>query len=383
MNYGKDVLSYLEQQLPDMVSLLETLVRIESPSSDISSHQGAIELLEEAFTARGMLTRRVNGSASIQHIYARSMPRTRKGKYQMMLGHFDTVWPLGTLEDMPLLNDGEKMHGPGVYDMKAGLVQMIFALQALRHFALEPEVTPVVFINGDEEIGSHDSSRMIRRLARNANRAFVLEPSLGPDGFIKTQRKGVGRYNLHVRGKAAHAGLDPEKGASAILELSYQIQKLFELNDQSVGISVNVGMIDGGLRPNVIAPESTAVIDVRVPTHELAEQIHKDILTLRSHTEGVEVSIEGRIGRPPMEQNDEARKLWEIARERAESIGLDLEQASAGGGSDGNTTSQFTPTLDGMGAVGGGAHAHHEFIELSQLAGRTALLALMLMEGPL
>ncbi len=382
MNH-RDILAYIKQQVPEMTKLLEALVRIESPSSDITSHAEALELLEKAFADRDMRTSRVRGKDSIQHLYARSTFRRRNGRFQLMLGHLDTVWPLGTISDMPLVNDGKQMHGPGVYDMKAGVVQMIFALQVIQHFKLEPEVTPVVFINADEEIGSHDSTRTIRRLARHANRAFVLEPSLGPDGYIKTQRKGVGRYKLHVRGKAAHAGLDPEKGASAILELSYQIQKLFELNDQATGISVNVGMIDGGLRPNVIAPESTAVVDVRVPNHQHAGLIHKKVMALSSHTEGVEVSVEGRIGRPPMVQSDEARRLWEIARTRAQTIGLTLEQASAGGGSDGNTTSQFTPTLDGMGAVGGGAHAHHEFIELDQLAGRTALLAMMLMEAPL
>ncbi len=383
MNYHADILGYLQEQRSSMVDLLEAMVRIESPSSDIASHQDALVLLESAFAERGMRTSRVRGKNSIEHLYARKKFRQRNGRYQLMLGHLDTVWPLGTIKEMPLVNDGKQMHGPGVYDMKAGVVQMIYALQAIQAFDLEPEVTPVVFINADEEIGSHDSTRSIRRLARHANRAFVLEPSLGPDGFIKTQRKGVGRYTLHVRGKAAHAGLDPEKGASAILELSYQIQKLFELNDQSTGVSVNVGMIDGGLRPNVIAPESTAVVDVRVPSHEQAKIIHEKIMALRSHTEGVEVSVEGRIGRPPMEQDDDARRLWEIAHRRALGIGLKLEQASAGGGSDGNTTSQYTPTLDGMGAVGGGAHAHHEFIELDQLAGRTALLALMLMEAPL
>ena len=383
MDYRSDIRAYLEAQLPQMVALLETMVKIESPSSDVASHENVLQLLEDEFAARGMRTRRVNGQDSIQHLYARSEQRRRNGKYQLLIGHLDTVWPLGTLDEMPLVNDGVTLHGPGAYDMKAGVVQMIFALQAIRHFGLEPEVTPVVFINADEEIGSHDSGRSIHRLARCADRAFVLEPSLGPDGQIKTRRKGVGRYTLHVRGKAAHAGLDPEKGASAILELSYQIQKLFELNDPDAGISVNVGMIDGGLRPNVIAPESTAVIDVRVPTHALAQSIHEKIMARHSHTEGVEVFVEGRIGRPPREKNDAALRLWEIARERGREIGLELEQAAAGGGSDGNTTSQYTPTLDGMGAVGSGAHAHHEHIELDKMAGRTALLTLLLMEAPL
>jgi glutamate carboxypeptidase len=260
---------------------------------------------------------------------------------------------------------------------------MVFALEALAEEGLEPAVLPLVFVNSDEEIGSRESARRIRTLARLANRALVLEPSMGPAGIIKTARKGVGCYTLHVRGKAAHAGLDPEAGASAILELSHQIQRLFQLNDPARGVTVNVGTIDGGLRPNVIAPESKAVVDVRVATQADGERIHAAIHALAPATPGVSLRIEGSIGRPPMEPGPRDQALWAAALEAAESLGLSLEQGMAGGGSDGNTTSQYTATLDGLGAVGDGAHAHHEFIFLDGLPERTALLAMLLMAPPL
>ena len=238
---------------------------------------------------------------------------------------------------------------------------------------------PVVFINSDEEIGSRESTRHIRRLARIADRAFVLEPSLGLDGKLKTSRKGVGSFTVVVKGKASHAGLNPEGGASAILELSYVIQKLFALNDPSTGTSVNVGVIDGGLRPNVVAPESRAMVDVRVQTQEDAKRIEENIHTLQPETPGITLEIEGRIRRQPMEHTSRNQRLWETARQTGRSINVELAEGAAGGASDGNTTSLYTATLDGLGAVGDGAHAQHEFIYYDKMAERSALLALLLM----
>jgi glutamate carboxypeptidase len=298
---------------------------------------------------------------------------------QLLLGHCDTVWPVGTLQEMPIEIGSEVMRGPGVYDMKAGLVQMLYALRALRALQLEPPATPVVFVNSDEEIGSHESTLHIRRLARIADRAFVLEPSLGLDGKLKIARKGVGRFTVIVKGKAAHAGLDPEGGVSAILELSHVIQKLFALNDPRKGITVNVGMIDGGLRPNVIAPESRAMVDVRVPTHEDARRIERSIRNLQPVSPQVTLEIDGAIGRLPMEATPRNQALWETAKVLGRTINLDLNAAIAGGASDGNTASQYTATLDGLGAVGDGAHARHEFIYFERMAERAALLVLLLM----
>jgi glutamate carboxypeptidase len=286
---------------------------------------------------------------------------------------------------MPLRIEEGVMRGPGAYDMKAGLVQMLYALRALRELQLEPAVTPVVFINSDEEIGSFESTPHIRRLAQTVERVFVLEPSLGLSGKLKTARKGVGQFRIVVKGKAAHAGLNPEAGASAILELSYIIQKLFALNDLDKGITVNVGVIDGGLRPNVIAPESRATADVRVRTHEDAQWIEERIHTLQPESPGITLEIEGRIHRLPMERTARNAALWETAQHLAQDLPLnsDLEEGLAGGASDGNTTSLYTATLDGLGGVGDGAHAQHEFVALDKMVERGALLALLLMVPPM
>jgi len=298
---------------------------------------------------------------------------------QLLLGHCDTVWPLGTLADMPVTIGDGMLRGPGSYDMKAGLVQMLYALQALHSLEVEPSLAPLVFINSDEEIGSRDSTRHIRRLARVAQRALVMEPSLGLDGKLKTARKGVGRFTVTVKGKAAHAGLNPESGASAILELSYVIQKLFALNDPERGITVNVGTIDGGLSPNVIAPASRASIDVRVVSLEHARRVEASIKALEPVVPGARLEIEGRGGRPPMERTPANQALWRTARDIGREIGLDLKEALAGGASDGNTTSLYTATLDGLGAVGDGAHARHEFVYCDKMAERAAVIALLLL----
>jgi glutamate carboxypeptidase len=215
-------------------------------------------------------------------------------------------------------------------------------------------------------------------LARRASRAFVLEPAMGEEGQLKTARKGIGRFTITVFGKAAHAGLDPEGGASAILELSHVIQKLFAMNDPDKGISVNVGTVDGGIQPNVIAPHSRAVVDVRVPTLADGEAIERAIHALEPSAPGIKLRIEGAIGRPSMEATPRNQALWRLAGDLGRQLGLDLKQAHAGGGSDGNTTSQFTATLDGLGAVGDGAHAEHEFLYLDKTLERTALLAMLL-----
>jgi glutamate carboxypeptidase len=243
-------------------------------------------------------------------------------------------------------------------------------------------LTPIVFLNSDEEIGSRESTRHIRRLARVCERVFVLEPSLGPDGYLKTARKGIGRFTVTVHGRAAHAGLDPDAGASAILELSHVIQSLFALNDPERGITVNVGTIDGGLRPNVIAPKSTAVVDVRVRTHEDGERISAAIHSLQPATPGVQLETEGAIGRPALEPTPRNQALWRLARNYATELDLDLQQGIAGGGSDGNTTSQFTATLDGLGPVGDGAHAAHEHLYVARTLERTALLTMLLLAPP-
>lgn len=380
---GADILAHLQARKTDFVVFLEELTRVESPSVLPETQMRARQVIADRLETNGFRTLSLSGKTNGGNLMARPKDRDRARPFQLLVGHYDTVWPLGTLQSMPFEVDGNVVRGPGVYDMKGGITQIIFALEALSHFGADPSVTPVIFANSDEEIGSRESSHHIRRLSQHACRAFVLEPSLGRDGKLKTARKGVGRFEVKITGQAAHAGLDPDKGASAILELSHVVQALFALNDADKGISVNVGMIEGGLRPNVVAPESGCVADVRVRTHEDAEHVTQKIHSLRPVVPGTNLQIEGGIGRPALEPTARNQQLWGLAKDLSRQIGLDLQEGLAGGGSDGNTTSLYTATLDGLGPVGDGAHAPHEFLYLDETLQRTALLALLLLAPPL
>jgi glutamate carboxypeptidase len=373
-----DLLAKAREKQPALVEFLKELVLIESPSDDPESQQEVQRVLAAGLGEAGYEVRRIPGRVTGGHLYARPAKRLRGRPGQILIGHCDTVWPVGTLGEMPVHEDDGRLTGPGVYDMKAGLAQIVFALQILSELRVEPMVTPLVLVNSDEEIGSPESRGHIRLIARRATRAFIVEPALGLSGKLKTARKGGGGFRVRIRGKAAHAGLDPESGASAILELSHVIQTLHSLNDRQRGISVNVGVIDGGLRPNVVAPEAHAKVDVRVLTLEDAREIESRIRNLQPVVPGVSLEIEGHVRRPPLEPTPRNQALWRAALQAGQELGLELESATAGGGSDGNLTSQFVATLDGLGAVGDGAHARHEFVVLDRLAERTALLARLL-----
>ena len=375
---ASDILQYLRGQREEMIRLLESMVRVESPSDEPGTQHEIREIIATELEQLGFRVHRIPGRDSGGMLYASNPGRTRGAKTQLMLGHYDTVWPLGTLENMPFEVDGDLIRGPGVYDMKGGIVQVLLALKTLHHFGIKPKVSPAIFLNSDEEIGSRESGRYISALAPHMDRVFVLEPSLGTEGLLKTARKGIGRFTVTVKGEAAHAGLDPGAGASAILELSHVIQSLFALNDFDKGITVNVGTIDGGLRPNVVAPESQAVVDVRVSTREEAEAITASILGIQPAVPGTSLNIEGYFGRSPMERTPANRQLWRLVHRSGLELGLELEQGLAGGGSDGNTTSLYTATLDGMGPVGDGAHARHEHLHIGKTLERTALLSLLL-----
>ncbi len=379
---GQEFLAHLRDRKAEFTEFLEELTLAESPSSVPESQDKPRAVIADRLQGMGFRTLRLSGRRNGGNLFARPVQRVRGTPVQLLVGHYDTVWPIGTLKDMPFEVDGNQVRGPGVYDMKGGITQIVFALEALEHFGLRPSVLPVIFANSDEEIGSRESTRYIRWLAQCAVRAFVLEPSLGHEGKLKTARKGVGRFTVRIKGQAAHAGLDPEKGASAILELSHVVQALFALNDPEKGVTVNVGMIEGGLRPNVVAPESGAIIDVRVRTQEDADRVTRAIHGLSPSIPGTSLEVEGAIGRPALEPTPRNRELWSLARELSSEIGLDLQEGLAGGGSDGNTTSLYTATLDGLGPVGDGAHAPHEFLFLDETLQRTALLSLLLLVPP-
>ncbi|HEX9941405.1 MAG TPA: M20 family metallopeptidase [Thermoanaerobaculia bacterium] len=365
-----------------MTLLLRDLAVLESPSHDAASQEPVFARLAAELEAAGLRTRRLPGRRTGGQLWAVRQERRRGAPAQLLLGHCDTVWPAGTLERMPVeVRDG-RLAGPGVYDMKAGLVQGIFALRALRDLGLAPEVEPAFFINSDEEIGSVESLVRIERLARRVRRVFVLEPSLGPDGKLKTRRKGSLRFTVRVFGRAAHSGLDPEKGASAILELARVIQTLYGLTDPERGITVNVGVVSGGLRANVVAPEARAELDVRVLAWEDALRLERAVRELTPATPGTSLEVLGGIDRPPLEATPGNRRLFKAAKRRAAELGLDLGEGTAGGASDGSLTSRLTPTLDGLGPVGDGAHALHEHVVLDRGPERAALLALLLLEPP-
>lgn len=374
-----ELLAALEEHKGRMVDMLVEVSSLESPTDVMESQMPVQRLLTEALEAQGFAVRKIPGRRTGGHLYARPAARERGRPGQLLVGHTDTVWPLGTIDSMPVLVEDGQVKGPGTFDMKAGLVQGVFAVEALAELGLEPPATPVWLINSDEETGSPESRRWMRLLARNVARTFVLEPAFGPEGRLKTARKGVQRYTVTVRGRAAHAGLDPTAGASAIAELAHVVHELHGLTDHERGTTVNVGTIMGGTRPNVVAAEASAEVDVRILTVEDGEEVDRRIRSIEPRTPGTTIHVTGGQGIPPLERTDRNRVLWDAAREAAARLGMELEEFTAGGGSDGNTTSQFTATLDGLGAIGDGAHAIHEAIVIDGMVQRAALLAELLM----
>lgn len=376
-----EIVDVLEECLSlekDFLDLLRKLVTTETPPGDSESHKKIFAILEKELQSLNYDTRLMPGKKSGGQLYAR--PGYENGSsFQLLLGHVDTVWPKGTIGKMPFNRDENILTGPGIYDMKAGVVMMVMALRIIKEKGLKPDVLPVIFINSDEETGSRDSVFRIKNLARAMNRVYVLEPSLDLDGKLKTRRKGVGHYEVKIKGVSSHAGIEPEKGRSAIVELSYLIQKLHALNDPGSGISVNVGMIDGGIGTNVVAAESSASVDVRVLTKKDAKEIDHKIKTLEASTPDVQIKIEGGINRPPLVQNSRNRALWNAALQIGNELDIKFNEGISGGGSDGNYTSLYSATLDGLGAVGDGAHSPTEKVFLKETLERIALLVNLLL----
>ncbi|MCA9931224.1 MAG: M20 family metallopeptidase, partial [Anaerolineales bacterium] len=369
---------YLIGQREAMIGLLSALVEIESPFEEPAAQEKIFTLLRAELTALDFVVEHVPGKTGGGYLVARENGRSHLTN-QLIIGHVDTVWPVGTLQTMPLVIDGNVVRGPGVLDMKSGVTQIVFALKALRALGLETAVSPLILINSDEEIGSPDSREAIMALAQQASRAYIIEPGMGLEGKLKTARKGVGRFHIRVQGKAAHAGLAPEDGVSAILAMAHLVQTLFALNEPENGISVNVGVIHGGMQPNMIAANCEALVDIRVVTAADADRLETAVLGLQPPIPGTQVTVTGEFNRPPMERTAGTAKLFQAAQAIGRELGLLLDEAMVGGGSDGNLTAPFTPTLDGLGPVGGGAHASHEFIYIDQWIERTALLAKLLL----
>lgn len=373
-----DRLRYFESRQEEMVRTIREFVEIESPSDNKVAGDRMGAILAKKFETLG-------GRATVHRAeaYADNVQIDFAGpsgvQPVLLLGHFDTVYPLGTLAKMPCHITNGRLHGPGVLDMKSGIALMFYAIEALKswHGTLPRPVT--VFLVSDEEVGSSSSRKITESLARQSAAVLVLEPAAGLRGAVKTARKGVGEYLLKVEGIAAHAGLDPSKGHSAICELARQITAVSKLNDLKQGISVNPGVIRGGTRTNVVAAEAEVEIDVRIKRAAQAKSLDRKMRRLKPFDKSCKLVLEGGINRFPMERTPGVVALYEKAAAISRQLDWKLEEAAVGGGSDGNFTAGIgIPTLDGLGGVGEGAHAVHEHIVISELPRRSLLLTGMI-----
>jgi glutamate carboxypeptidase len=378
-----DRLRYFSEHQNLIVQTIRKFVEIESPSDHKPSADHMASVLASEFEALGGRAKFHRSSDFGDSLQIDFVPPSRAQSANrrpiLLLGHHDTVYPLGTLTNMPCEVEDGNLHGPGVLDMKAGIALMLHAIAALQtwHGGLPRPVT--VFLVSDEEVGSHSSRKITESLAKESDGVLVLEPAAGLRGAVKTARKGVGEFTLQVQGIAAHAGLDPGSGHSAILELSRQIVAISKLNNLRQGISVNAGVIQGGTRTNVVAAEASVAIDVRLKAIHQAAALDRKLHSLKPFDKHCKLKMTGSINRPPMERTPGVAKLYKKAQEVASQFGWKLEEAAVGGGSDGNFTAGISvPTLDGLGAVGEGAHAIHEYIVISELPRRALLLAGMI-----
>lgn len=367
-----DHLSYCSSERDWLLDFIEALVAIESPSDDPQAVNRCGAELASRLSALGATITRAWSSTAGDHLRASFGEGDRQ---VLLLGHFDTVWPVGQLQRMPLKREGGNLYGPGTFDMKAGIGLATLATRAFMAQGPPGGMRIVMLWTTDEEVGSTTSRGIIEAEALKSEAVLVFEPSL-PGGVLKTSRKGVGQFELLVRGVSAHAGLDPGKGASAIHELARQVLAIEQIQDPDRGITVNVGIAQGGSRANVVAAEARATVDARAVTLADANAVEHAMHSLAPILKGTSLEVTGGFDRPPLERSAGVVRLFEMARGVAGEMGLSLAEGAAGGGSDGNFTAALgVPTLDGLGAVGDGAHAVHEHVEIAALGPRAALIA--------
>jgi glutamate carboxypeptidase len=365
----KDLLETLRRNMPETISLLEAVVNMDSPTVDKPLVDRLVRYLGTRFQTLGGSVEYIPAERFGDHLVAR-FDGASKSRL-LVLGHTDTVFPAGEVDRRPFKIENDRATGPGVFDMKAGITLIWAALRASG-----PLPRPVtVLLTSDEEMGSPSSRELIEREAGAASAVLVLEPSL-PGGGIKTSRKGVGRFTVMASGRAAHAGIDPSRGINAIEEIAHQIVLLQGMSDRARGTTVTVGVVQGGTRVNVVPAEAGVEIDVRITSNEEAARVTEMIRALRPRLPGATLHIRGGINRPPMERTSDTARLFEIAREIGEELGIRIEEGSTGGASDGNFTAAMgIPTLDGLGPIGDGAHSLEEYVEIASLPERAALIA--------
>ncbi|MCP5117659.1 MAG: M20 family metallopeptidase [bacterium] len=366
------ILDFTRAHQKATIALIRELVECESPSEDKAALGRMRDLIVGRLTDLGKV-RKVRGG----HLHCQfDLPGPRKKDGQILaLGHYDTVWPMGTLAKMPFRKRAGRLHGPGIFDMKSGIAFFISAMTTLRELDLPVSRRVVMRLVSDEEIGSATSRDGTEREARRSIAALVMEPALGLDGNLKTARKGVGDYKVTVHGKASHSGIDFASGASAVVELAKQIEQIAKLTNLKRGVTLNPGILGGGGKLNVVADKAWVELDLRVTRQRDGDAVDRKLHALKPFDKRCRLEITGGLNRPPMERTVGVARLFRLARKLAAEMGVEQGEAATGGASDGNLTAALgIPTLDGLGGVGEGAHAPHESILVDRIADRVALL---------
>lgn len=372
---ARDFLRYAENQREAMITDIRQLVELESPSNNKQAVDRCGEFIQERFAALGGRVK-VHRQRAFGNVLQIDFAPARNTAPILLLGHYDTVWDVGTLATMPFRQEKGRLWGPGVFDMKTGIAAALYAISALHEVSGRLPRPVTLLLNPDEEVGSEVSRPITEKLAARSAAVLVLEPAQDLDGKVKTSRKGVGDFAIKVTGVAAHSGLDFEKGQNAVVELARQVQRITEFTDLSRGLTVSTNIIQGGTKANVVPAEATAQIDVRIGKLKDGPAIEKKFRTLKPFNRKCKVEVTGGINRPPLERTKAVAALYEKARAIYTEFDSKLGEAAVGGGSDGNFTSALgIPTLDGLGAVGEGAHAAHESVLISELPKRVALVA--------
>src|SRR5437879_3437707 len=372
-------LRLLKPRVPQMLATLRRFVNAESPSLEKAAADRCCGVIAEEWNKHGARAERISHKHRGDLLRITHAPcKSRPSGQLLVLGHYDTVYSTGTLAGMPFRLEGGKAYGPGAFDMKAGIVQALFALQALQHAEIHLRKRLVFLWTSDEEIGSESSRKFFEAEARRSDAVFVLEPAFGPRGLLKTARKGVGEAELIVHGRTSQAGLAPHEGINAIHELARQIARVEKWNDPRRGLTINAGIIEGGTRANVIPEKARAVLDLRALRVSDMRDLEVRLHDLRALQTGARLEVTGGFDRPPLEHKM-SESLFARAQLLAKEMNLSLGECTVGGGSDGNFTAALgIPTHDGLGAVGDGAHSSHEHILLNTMPQRPALLAALL-----
>jgi glutamate carboxypeptidase len=373
------ILGYLQPRQAEITGLIRKFVECESPSDSPEDVNRFVELVADTVSGFARTRTVAGGKFGKQLLCEMQLPGHKTEGQVLALGHSDTVWPVGTLKSMPFRQAEGRLWGPGVLDMKSGIAFFLFAVQALRELDIPVPSKVLLQLNSDEEVGSDVSRPLTEKNASASKAVLVLEPGTGLEGKLKTARKGVGDFTVVVRGRASHAGVDFQSGASAVLELARQIPLIAAFTRVEHGITVNPGVISGGTRSNVVAAEARAEVDIRILKLKDAPALEKKFRSLRPFDSRCTIEVSGGLNRPPMERSAGIVKLFRQAQKLAREINVEVDESLTGGGSDGNFTAALgIPTLDGLGGVGEGAHAPNESILVDRISDRTALIAKLL-----